>query len=77
MSPATSWTEGSATAPSWFENVPASSRINGFALFGMPIPIVDGIAYTGGSASWTEASVSAASYVEGSATAPTWTEGSL
>ena len=77
MSPATSWSENSGTAPTWFERVPVSSSVNGFALFGMPIPIVNGIAYASGEASWSENSVSAASYTEVSATAPTWTEGSL
>lgn len=77
VTPATSWTEKSGTAPTYLELVPTSAQIEGFALFGMPIPLFNGVAYSSGDASWAENSVSAASYTEKSQSAPSWTEGQL
>ena len=77
MSPATSWTENSGSAASYFEGGSATAIGDATILFGIVMPIVDGIGFAGAGASWTELSGSLASYVENSGTAPTWTENNL
>lgn len=73
--PATSWTEASVAATTYFEGGRSPVSVDGYALFGMPIPIVDGIAFQDATASFTEASLSSAtSYTETSMTATVWTE---
>mgnify|MGYP001591989620 CR=1 FL=1 len=76
MSPATTWTEQSVASTSYMEapTAPGSGSIEGYALFGLPIPISEGIAFADATASWTENSVAASSYTEMTVTATTWTE---
>ena len=70
---ATSWTEQSQTSSTWYEGLPGPA-IEGYALFGLPIPIEIGLSYSGVTSTWTEHSQSATAMTEMSQTASTWTE---
>jgi hypothetical protein len=73
MSPATVWTEASQAATGWIDGQ-TSVLDDGFALFGMPIPLSGAIAVLDPNTPWTEASQSATSWVEASQAATVWTE---
>jgi hypothetical protein len=61
----TEFTECSGSAATYFEGMRAPGSVEGYALFGMPIPIVDGVAFADATAAFTESSISSST---------TWTE---
>jgi len=72
---ATSWTEQSQSAgTSWYEGLPGRGISDGFALFGMPIPLYNASPVADATSPFTEMSQSATAMTEMSQSATTWTE---
>ena len=59
-----------------FEGMRAPVSIEGFCLFGMPIPLYNGIAFADATSNFTEQSISATSMTEKTVSATSWSEAS-
>ena len=75
--PATSWSENSVAASTFYEGTPGAGTIDdGFALFGMPIPLSGALVWVTADATFTERTMSATSMTEQTLSATAWTESS-
>lgn len=76
--PGVTWTERPVTEVTYFEGQLNTGTISqGFALFGMPIPVDGGLVWSDPTASYTERTVPSTTFTEKTVAATTYVERTL